>query len=459
MSRHSTRRDFLKTSSILSAAYWVSGKRVEAQSNSPNEKLNVASIGVAGKGSSDCSNTGKLANIVAICDIDEDRALGPKKKEFPDAKVFTDFRKLFDEIGNKIDAVTVSTPDHTHALAAITAMKLGKHVYCQKPLTYSIQEARAMRETAAKYKVQTQMGNQGMTSDGLRRCVELIQAGAIGKVREAHVWTNRPGWPQAPTIMARPKETVAVPPGVHWDLFLGGAPERPYNPCYHPKNWRGWWDFGTGALGDMGCHTANMPFMALKLEYPTSVVAQAGDLNPETHPSWASVIWEFPARGDLPPVKLHWYEGKKVLADGSTQMNLPAAELFKGEPIPSSGSLLVGEKGTLFAPGDGDGANFRFKLLPEKEFMGYEGPAPTLARNGGGDLGQKKEWIEAIKGGPAPFSNFGYAGLLTETILLGNLGIRMNKKLEWDGPGLKVTNAPEAAQYVTRTYRKGWELT
>lgn len=460
MSRHSTRRDFLKTSSILSAAYWVSGKRAEAQSNSPNEKINVASIGVAGKGSSDCSNTGKLANIVAICDIDEDRALGPKKKEFPDAKVYTDFRKLFDEMGGKIDAVTVSTPDHTHALAAIMAMKLGKHVYCQKPLTYSIQEARAMREVAAQAKVQTQMGNQGMTADNLRRSVELIQGGAIGKVREAHVWTNRPVWPQAPTIMARPKETPSIPPGIHWDLFLGGAPERPYNPCYLPKNWRGWWDFGTGALGDMGCHTTNMPFMALKLEYPTSVVAQAGDLNPETHPSWASVIWEFPARGDLPPVKLHWYEGKKVLADGSTQMNLPSADLFKGEPIPSSGSLLVGDKGTLFAPGDADGATFRFKLLPEKDFMGYEGPAPTLARNGGGDLGQKKEWIEAIKGGPAPFSNFGYAGLLTETILLGNLAIRMNnKKIEWDGPGLKSTNVPEAAQYVTRTYRKGWELT
>jgi predicted dehydrogenase len=457
--RRTNRRSFLQQSSGIGVAFWVWGNRISAADRSPNEKINVACIGVAGKGNTDSNNVGELANVVAICDIDEERGLAKKKIQFPQAKAYTDFRKMLDDMGSSIDAVTVSTPDHTHAAAAMMAIKMGKHVYCQKPLTHTIHEARAMREAAAKYKVVTQMGNQGSTSDGLRRCVELIQAGAIGSVREVHVWTNRPGWPQAPQIVARPTEIVTVPPTVHWDLFLGPAPERPYNPCYHPKNWRGWWDFGTGALGDMGCHTANMPFMALKLGYPTSVVAQSGEVNPETYPSWASIQWDFPARGELPPVKFKWYEGKKIASDGAVQMNLPSADLFKGEAVPSSGSLLVGDKGTLFAPGDGDnGKNFQFKLLPEKDFAQFEGPAPTLARNGGSDLGQKREWLDAIKGGPTPFSNFAYAGLLTETILLGNLAIRVGKKIEWDGPNMQATNAPEAAQYISPEYRKGWSM-
>lgn len=457
--RMSDRRSFLQSSSFLSAAYWLGGSTSKAADRSPNERPNVACIGVGGKGSSDTNHAGQLMNVVGICDIDEERGLAKKKVEFPQAKAYVDFRKMLEELDKQIDAVTVSTPDHTHVQAALMAMKMGKHVYCQKPLTHTIHEARLLREAAATHKVATQMGNQGMASDGLRRCIELVQGGAIGAVREAHVWTNRPGWPQAPAVMARPTEIVAVPPTVHWDLFLGGAPERPYHPSYHPKNWRGWWDFGTGALGDMGCHTANMPFKALKLEYPTSVVAEAGDVNPETYPSWATVVWEFPARGELPPVKFTWYEGKKSKKDGTFQMNLPPADLFKGESVPSSGSLLVGDKGTLFAPGDGDnGSKFQYKLLPQQAYEGFEGPAPTLARNGRGDQGQKEEWLAAIKGGPAAFSNFGYAGLLTETILLGNLAIRVGKKIEWDGPNLRATNVPEAAKYVTLEYRKGWSV-
>ena len=299
-----------------------------------------------------------------------------------------------------------------------------------------------MRESGLRNtKFATQMGNQEQhrRRPAPSRSVELVQAGAIGPVREVHVWTNRPGWPQAPTIVARPTETVAVPSYLHWDLFLGGAPERPYNPCYHPGKWRGWWDFGTGALGDMGCHTANMPFMALKLQYPTSVVAESGELNSETYPGWATIRWEFPARGDMPPVKFTWYEGKKVGSNGETTMNLPSPDLFKGEDVPRSGSLLVGDKGSLFAPGDGDnGTNFPFKLLPQSQFANYEGPAPTMPRNGKSDPGQKKEWIDAIKGGPPALSNFGYAGLLTETILLGNLAIRVGKKIEWDGPNMRL---------------------
>jgi predicted dehydrogenase len=228
-------------------------------------------------------------------------------------------------------------------------------------------------------------------------------------------------------------------------------PERPYNKAYHPFAWRGWWDFGTGALGDMACHTANMAFMALKLKYPTSVVAQAGDLNPETYPSWAVVHWEFPARGDMPPVKFTWYEGKR-----NGKKVLPPEELTKGQHVTDSGSLLVGEKGILYCPDD-YGAHF--KLLPEKEFEGYKGPPRTLPRNGKGDDGHKAEWIAAIKGGPPALSNFSYAGLLTETVLLGNVAIRAGgKKLEWDGPNFKITNDSEAEQYLRREYRKGWSL-
>jgi len=264
------------------------------------------------------------------------------------------------------------------------------------------------------------------------------------------VWTNRPIWPQAPKVTARPKDTPSVPEHVHWDLFLGPAPERPYSPAYHPFAWRGWWHFGTGALGDMACHTANMPFMALKLQYPTSISAESGPINDETYPEWATVTWEFPARGDMPPVKMYWYEGHK-----NGVLNLPAPELLKGHKAPGSGALLVGTKGTLYSPDD-YGANFM--LLPKENFEGYKGPGETLPRNGQGDSGMKREWVAAIKGGPPAMSSFDYASLLAETVLLGNVAIRLGKKLEWDGPGLKVTNVPEAAQYIRREYRKGWEI-
>jgi predicted dehydrogenase len=333
-------------------------------------------------------------------------------------------------------------------------MKMGKHVYCQKPLTHSVFEARQMREIAAKHKVATQMGNQGTAASGLRRAVEVIQSGAIGPVREVHVWTNRPVWPQAPNIVARPTETSPPPAHVHWDLFLGPAPERPYSAVYHPFKWRGWWDFGTGALGDMACHTANMAFMALKLGYPTSVVAESGELNPETFPAWATINFSFPARGDMPPVKFVWYEGSK---DGGKTKNLPAPELSHGLKVSDSGSLLVGDKGTLFSPND-YGADF--KLLLEKDFEGYKDPPQTLPRheNGNTDDNMKREWVAAAKGGPPAMSNFDYAGLLTESILLGNVAMRVGKKIDWDGPGMKVTNCPEAAQYIQNEYRKGWSL-
>jgi predicted dehydrogenase len=452
MHRTTNRRQFLKQTALAGVGFWVAGsaEAAPAREGSGGDKLKIACIGVGGKGSSDTDQAGKHGVIVALCDID-DRFLDRKAERFPKAKKYNDFRKLFDEMGKDIDAVVVSTPDHTHAPAAMMALKHGKHVYCQKPLTHTVYEARALREEAARRKVATQMGNQGTANSTLRRAVEIIQAGAIGPVREVHVWTNRPIWPQAPDVTSRPGKSDPVPKYVHWDEWLGPAPERPFvENTYHDFKWRGWWDFGTGALGDMGCHTANLPFMALRLEYPTSIVAENGDVNPETYPGWAIVHYEFPARGDLPPVRMTWYEGKR-----NGQRVLPPADLVKGQEVTTSGSILVGEKGTLYSPHDYGGS---YKLLPEKDFEGYKGPPQRLPRNGREDEGMKIEWLAAAKGGPKPMSNFGYAGLLTETILLGNVAIRAGKKLEWDGPNFKVTNYPEANQFLHYEYRKGWTL-
>lgn len=461
MSRRISRRRFLGTTAATGAGFWIAGNVGPVRAASANEKVNIACIGVGGKGSSDTDQAGAVGNIVALCDID-DKHLDPKAAKFPSAKKFHDFRKMLEECKD-IEAVTVSTPDHTHAVAAMMAMKMGKHVYCQKPLTHSVFEARQMRETAAKMKVCTQMGNQGTAENGLRRAVEIIQAGVIGKVTEAHVWTNRPVWPQSPNIIARPKETVAIPANVHWDEFLGPAPERPYNPCYHPFKWRGWWDFGTGALGDMACHTANMAFMALKLGYPTAIQGESEALNPETYPAWAKVAFDFPARGDMPAVKFFWYEGKKdgkkVLPPEELVAKLPKTKNKKGEEeISSSGSLLVGDKGILYSPNDYGAA---YVLLPKPDFEGYKGPAESLPRNGKGDQGMKQEWVEAIKAGKPEhaMSNFGYGAMLTETILLGNVAIRAaGKRLEWDGPNMKFPNAPEAEKFLHTEYRKGWTL-
>lgn len=466
MHQPQTRRDFLKTSTAVGVAYWVSGNNTPAFSNSANEEVRIASIGVGGKGSSDTDQAGNHGRIVAICDIDDNKLNAKaevlskidKHKGF---EKFNDFRKMLDKLGKSIDAVTVSTPDHTHAVASITAMNMGKHVYCQKPLTHSVFEARMMREVAKKNKVATQMGNQGTAENGLRRAVEIIQDGVIGNVKEIHVWTNRPVWDQAPDVMARPTDNPVCPAHVHWDLFLGPAPERPYSPKYHPFAWRGWLDFGTGALGDMACHTANMAFMACKLGYPTSVVAEATDVNSETFPSSAKITFDFPARGELPPLKFYWYEGRAGGRHNKAgKQVLPPEELLSkvlpaGKKLADSGSLLVGDKGILFSPND---YGAQYVLHPEEQFKEYKGPPETLPRNGKGDDGMKAEWVAAIKGGPAAMSNFDYAGLLTESILLGNVAIQAGKKIEWDGPNMKVTNDEAANKFIKREYRKGWEL-
>jgi len=454
VAREINRRGFLQNASLAGAGFWVAGRAPSVFAESPNEKINIACIGVGGKGSSDTDQAANYGNIVALCDIDDQR-LGAKAEKFPGAKTYNDYRKLLDEMHRQIDAVVVSTPDHTHAPAAVRAMRLGKHVYCQKPLTHSVAEARLMRDTARQFKVATQMGNQGTADGGFRRGVEIIRSGAIGPVREVHVWTNRPFkyWKQAPDIVARPTETPPIPSHVHWDLFLGTALARPYHPVYHPHDWRGWWDFGTGSLGDMACHTANLPFMALKLSYPTRVSAASGEVNRETYPAWATITYEFPARDDLPPVKLTWYEGAR-----GGERNLPPAELLQGETPSSSGALLIGERGAMFSPNDYGAEQ---KLLPAKQFEGYQAPAPTLARIDGDrgiDDNQKREWAHAILGGPAAMSNFDYAAVLTETMLLGNLAVRVGKTLEYDAAKLQITNCPDAADLISPPYRRGWEL-
>jgi predicted dehydrogenase len=456
MTCQQNRRQFLAETAAIGVGAWIAGPNLAAAARSANEQLNIACIGVGGKGSSDTDHAGQVGNLVALCDIDDSR-LATKFAKFPKAKKFNDFRRMLEEMEKSIDAVTVSTPDHTHAAASMMAIRMKKHVYTQKPLTWSVAEARALREAARKYGVCTQMGNQGQSLDGSRTSIEIIRSGVLGDVHTVHVWTDRCGrfWKQAPDVVSRPKDQPAVPPNVHWDLFLGPAPERPYHPAYHPFAWRGWRDFGTGALGDMACHVSNMAFLALNLQYPTSISAESSEVNPETFQQWATITYEFPAGKANGPVKFVWWEGVR---DG--KRNLPPADLFHGEKIEDNGLLLIGSKGTLYSP---DAYGSAQKLLPKATFEGYKPPDPTFPRFGddkNSDGNQKKEWVAAIRAGKPQLalSNFEYAGLLTEAMLLGNVAIRAGRKIDWDGPAMKITNAPEAQQFLSREYRRGWTL-
>jgi len=454
MSIKKSRRDFLKKTLYAGAGLWVVGHAgctmpqmtARPRRISPNEKMGIAGIGGGGKGSSDIEAASKGNDIIAIADVDFEEA-GKTFKKFPNAKKYKDFRKMLDQHARQIDAVTISTPDHQHYVATIMAMRMSKHVYTQKPLTHDVWEARQLTLAARKYGVATQMGNQGTSFDGLREAVEVIQSGAIGPVREVHVWTNRPIWPQG---IPRPSETPPVPDTLDWDLWLGTAPRRPYNPAYAPFKWRGWWDYGTGALGDMACHTANMAFMACKLGYPTSVEAEvADDFNDETYPTWSIIRYEFPARGDMPALKWFWYDGGK---------NKPAKaveaiqKIVPGKEIPGSGSLLVGDKGVLFSPND---YGAKYELLPEKDFEGYKPPTPWLPRANDNHAG---EWLRACRGEGKTMSNFEYAGPLTETVVLGCVAMKARTRIEWDGPKMKITNCSKANDYLRREYRKGWEV-
>jgi predicted dehydrogenase len=465
MSGSFDRREFLQTSVAAGIGFWVAGGVTadEGKTKLDVEKLNIACVGVGGKGDSDANHAADYGNIVAICDIDDghlDRKANQeskrtKKARFKTAQKFNDFRDMLAKLGDKVDAVVVSTADHTHAPASVMAMRAGKHVYCQKPLTHDVREARVMREVARQFKVCTQMGNQGTAGDGFRTSVELLRSGALGTVKEVHIWTDRPAryWKQSPDVTKRPAEQP-IPKHVHWDLFLGPAPERPYAPGYHPFAWRGWRDFGTGALGDMACHIANMPFMGLELGFPTSITAESETPNPETYPGWARITYEFPARGKRAGLKLVWYEGSK---DG--KLVLPPIELLQGKHkrFSSGGSLVVAEKATMYSRDD-YGAQ---RELIGKDAGDVKLPEKTLPRRGGDlDQQQKGEWVDAIrkKEPKIALSNFDYAGVLTEVVLLGNVAVLAGKKLEYDGENMKFTNLPEADKYLQREYRTGWKL-
>ena len=460
MSARLNRRRFLQVSSAAAGlGYLYTGDAVSVvRAAGANDRLKVAGVGVGGKGSSDIDQAGNLMEVVALCDID-DNHLAPKAKKWPEAKTFFDFRKMYDEAGKSFDAIVVSTPDHTHALAAALGIRMGKHAYVQKPLTRTVFEAHLLRKLAKEHKVCTQMGNQGTSENGLRKSVELVQAGVLGPVKEVHVWTNRPIWPQAPEVTAdKPPKEAEVPKHVHWDEFLGPVASRPYAAKIHPFAWRGYWDLGTGAIGDMACHTANMAFMALKLGHPSKVSAEATDVNSLTCPSSAHVTLSFPSRGDLPPVTLHWYEGKK---DGK-KLTPPdalverAVKLAGGKGLSNSGSILVGEKGIAYSPND-YGAQVFFETGEKAD--GSTKPE-KLAVNGKSDQGQKAEWVEAIKAGKPELalSNFDYASFLTAAFLLGNVAIRTGKAFEFDGEAVAAKDCPEAAQFIKYEYRKGWDM-
>ncbi len=392
---------------------------------------------------------------MAICDVDETRLNTAGEKRFPKAKRYADFRKMFDEMGKSIDAVTVATPDHLHAYVSLTAMRMGKHCYCQKPLTHSLYEARLMANVAREMKVATQMGNQGTADPSLRKTVAILQAGAIGTPKEIHVWTNRPIWPQG-CERSKPGE---CPTTLNWDLWIGPAPMRPYAKGYQPFTWRGWWDFGTGALGDMGCHTINMPFWTFDLRDPISVQAETSGHNKDSFPSKSKITYEFAATDKRPPVKMFWYDGGNIPDDKviGEMYDLYKEEIEKEKKKKKnylgSGCVIIGEKDTLYIPGDYAEQSMKLsgnKSLPDTEFI----KSP----------GHYNEWIDAIKGGPPAKSNFpDYAGPLVETVLLGNLAVWIadkgkGEKVEWDAKNLKSTNIEGLEPLIKPAYRSGYSL-
>jgi predicted dehydrogenase len=431
------RRRFLQSTAAIGAAgfsaTWLRAADKPKEKISPNEKLHIAMVGTAAQASYSWGELRNIKNaeIVALCDVHESRT-GPARQAFPKATFDVDFRKMLDRKG--IDAVVVATPDHVHAPASLAALRSGRHVYCEKPLTHTVYEARLVAETAAKHKRVTQMGTQIHAGSNYRRVVELVQSGAIGPVNEVHVWCGK-SWGGG----ERPTTTPPVPPDLHWDLWLGPAPERPYHPDYMPFIWRKWWDFGSGTLGDMACHYMDLPFWALKLRHPTRVEASGTPLSPETCAVSLTVNYEFPARDDQPAVKLSWYDGGR------------RPEIFKSGKLPrwGDGVLFVGSKGMLIA----DYGNHR--LLPEKDFAGFKAPEPFIPNS----IGHHREWVEAcLKGEPTTTCDFHYSGALSEAVLLGNVAYRLGKPLDWDAKALKATNEPDAEKFIRKEYRKGWEI-
>lgn len=438
-----SRRQVLKASAAAGVGFWVAGRGAWADvpaagaKVSANEKLNVAFVGVNNRAAADLEETSKLpnVNVVGLCDID-DKYLEKAAKAHPGAKTYNDFRKML-EAEKSVDAVVVATPDHVHAFAAMAAMKLGKHVYCEKPLTHAVSEARALTEYANQNKRVTQMGTQIHAGRNYRRVVELIQSGAIGAVTEVHVLCEK-SW--GTTKRATPTEQI--PPNIHYDLWVGPSAFRPYSAEYLPANWRKYWNFGSGSLGDMGCHYIDLVFWSLGLKYPTRVSAEsATPPDAENCPPALQATWEFPARGSQPPVKLTWYDGA-LRPKQAAEWNI--------DPKWKYGVIFIGEKGICFADYS------MYKLLPQEKFADYTPPKPTIPDS----VGHHKEWVEACirNDYTAPLCRFDYSGPLSETVLLGTVAFRTGKTLEWDAKNLKATNCPEADAIIRPTYREGWVL-
>jgi predicted dehydrogenase len=438
--------------SSFSRRHFLAGILVSAtapaflRAQEPNNKLNIAVIGCGGRGGSNLSGVSG-ENIVALCDVNQ-RAIDAAALKHPQARKFNDFRKLYDEVKN-IDAVVVSTCEQTHAFATLPALKLGKHVYCEKPLTHSIWEARVIREAARQAKVATQMGTQIHATSNYRRVVELIQSGAIGPVREAHVWVGRAWGLQSEEaakrnkdiifVTDRPKEASPIPSNLNWDLWLGPAPERPFSDVYFPgPKWYRWWDFGSGTMSDLGSHWNDLPFWALKLDVPRTITAAGPPPHPELAPASMSATYEYGPRGDRPAVKLTWYQGEMK----------PAIWEARGIPRWDSGALFIGDLGMVLADYS------KHLLLPEEKFKEFQRPGPFIPES----LGHYKEWIQACKTGSPTTCHFDYSGALTEANHLGNVAYRTGKKIEWDSVKLEAKGVPEAARIIRREYRKGWAL-
>jgi len=445
-----SRRELMGAAAAVAALTFVP-KRVLA--GAAGNKLNIAGIGVGGRGASDLEAV-ESENIVALCDADLDRAQKTLKK-YPSAKVYRDFRDMLDKEAKNIDAVVIGAPDHIHGPAAIRAMKMGKHVYCEKPMAHTIFEAREMARVARETGVVTQMGNQGHGGPGLPLYWEFIRDGAIGTVREVHVWSDRAGtaerpwWPQG---IDRPKGSAPVPESLDWDLWLGPARWRPYakfpdgrggEATYCPFNWRGWWDFGCGAIGDMAVHNADPAFFALELDAPTAVEAETSGVNDETLPVWNIIRFDFPAKGNRPAIKLTWYDGGKLP---------PVPAELEGRRLDGNGILFVGDKGKLLGPSHAGAP----RLIPESRMKEYGKPPQMLPRS----PGHHKEWIEACKAGKPQDakSGFWYAGPFVEALLVGNLAVRLKTRVEWDSKTMRSPNCPEADNYITKFYRVGWTL-
>ncbi len=464
MQTRMNRREFLRRTTLGTAGVLFLGSSRSVRSYGANEKLNVALIGVSGRGRWFVQTIPQMEHVVATCDVNDRRAAEAYQR-LPDAKKYYDFRTMLQEMKEQIDAVTVATPDHTHAIASAWAMKMGKHVYCEKPLTHNVHEARVLREMAARRKVATQMGNQGTASEAFRRSVELIQAGVLGDVREAFVWNTGGG----PGPRPLPKGEQPIPDTLKWDLWLGPAAFRPFHRGW--LNWHGWRDFGTGQLGNWACHTMNLAFKALKLDSLWQAGTSGGGIKPlirleaevseittTSFPRWEFVRYDVPARGDLPPVTLRWYNGRSGMEEKGIRRKLESLVGRSFDWNTDDGDewkdwsriLLVGESGMLLA----NAHNTEFTLLPKNKFKDFEGPPGSLPRS----RGHEREWLDACRGGRPAMSNFDYAGPLAEFARLGNVATLFDRKIEYDPLSMKIVNSPEADGALRRDYREGWSL-